>query len=54
MSKPIGSVDDALKLNFKLGVVAGMSQAIKLPEKLMELERETFNQLLEEHRNDSQ
>ena len=54
MSKPIGSMDDALKLNFKLGIVAGMMAAIELPQTLMELDREEFNQLLERDRNDSQ
>ena len=51
MSKPIGSIEDAMKLNFNLGIVAGMRAAVTLPEKMMELEREAFNSLLEEERD---
>jgi hypothetical protein len=51
MARPLGSIDDAIQLNFRLGIVAGMVAATKLPEMLMELDREEFNNILERERN---
>ena len=53
MAKPLGSMEDALHLNFKLGIVAGMALAAQLPEKLVELDYETFQRMLERERDGS-
>ncbi len=47
----MGSLEDALQKNFSMGVVAGLQLATRLPEALMELERERFNAILERERD---
>jgi len=49
-AKPVASMDEALQQNFEKGIVAGMRLAVTLPEQMVELEREAFNQKLQEER----
>jgi len=49
-SKPLATVDEALVQNFEKGIVAGMRIAMQLPSKMMELDKEAFNIILQEER----
>jgi len=48
----MATTDEALQRNFEIGIVAGMRLATRLPETLCDLEREAFNQKLNEERAD--
>ena len=48
LKTPLAGIDQALHLNYQLGIVAGMRLAIALPAHLEALEREAFTSMLRE------